>query len=234
MTTAIDIIKRAYKDINVLGTAETPTADMSADALDSLNGLLETWANETLMVYQLALENFPLVAGQATYTMGVGGNFNTSRPVTIDSAYVRWNSIDYPLSLVNTEQYDGIPLKSSPNQIPYVLYVDAGFPLTTLKLFQTPNDATAQIFIESRKEFTRFTSLTDTVLLPPGYVRALRYNLALELAPENGVQAHPLILRHASNAKKWLKRTNWQSLVQELDDALPIGRGYYDQSGNYV
>lgn len=234
MTTAIDIIKRAYKDINVLGSSETPTAEMSSDALDSLNGLLETWANETLMVYQLVLEPFNLVPGQSDYTIGVGGDFVTSRPVTIDSAYIHWNSLDYPLAIVTTDQYDQIPLKTSPNQIPYAMLVDAGFPFTTIKLFPVPNDATAQLFIESRKEFAVFTSLTQQVNLPPGYVRALRYNLALELAPENGVTVQPLILRHANNSKKWLKRTNWQPLVQDLSNDLPQGRGFYDQNGNYI
>lgn len=234
MTTAIDIIKRAYKDINVLGSSETPTAEMSSDALDSLNGLLETWANETLMVYQLVLEPFNLVPGQSDYTIGVGGDFVTSRPVTIDSAYIRWNSLDYPLALVTTDQYDQIPLKTSPNQIPYAMSVNAGFPLTTIKLFPTPNDSTAQIFIESRKEFTAFTSLPQQVNLPPGYVRALRYNLAIELAPENGVQPNPLVMRHASNAKKWLKRTNYQPLIMDLSNDIPQGYGAYDRNGNYI
>lgn len=234
MAKAIDIIRRAYMDINVIGSSEAPTASQASDALDSLNQLLDTWANESLMVYELVLENFNLVPGQSAYTMGPSGNFNTTRPVSVESAYVRWNGVDYPLSIVNTDQYDGIPLKTTPNQIPYVLYVDASYPLTTIKLFQTPNDSSAQIFMESRKPFTKFASLTGDVNMPPGYERALRWNLGLELCPENGVEAKPTLLRHANNSKKWVKRTNWEPLVQELDEALPTGRGYYDQNGNYV
>jgi hypothetical protein len=234
MTTAYEIITRAAKSLNILGSAEVLSAEDASDGLSSLNSLLQTWASETLMVYQLSLENFSLISGQNTYTIGTGGNFNTTRPVTVDSGYVRWNQIDYPLSIVNTDQYDGIPLKSSPNQIPYVLYVDAGFPLTTLKLFQTPNDNSAVIYLELRKPFTVFTSLTDVINMPPGYDRALQWNLALEIAPSFGIMPDPMTVRHAATSKKWLKRTNWQPLVQELDPAIPTGRGFYDQTGNYI
>jgi hypothetical protein len=234
VATAIDIIKRSFRSINVIGGSEDLTADMAQTGLDLLNAMLESWSNESLIVYQSTLLNFPLVAGQSNYTIGTGGNFNTTRPTTIDSGYIRWNTIDYPLSLINTDQYDGIPLKTSPNQISYALYVDAGFPLTTLKLFPTPNDATAQIFLEAKVPFMGFTSLTDPINMPPGYERALDRNLAIEIAPQYGVEPKLIIKMMASNAKKWLKRTNFQPLILELPDALPTGRGAWDQNGNYV
>jgi hypothetical protein len=234
MATAIEIIKRSLRSLNVIGGSEAPTAEMASNALDLLNAMLGSWSNENLLVYQTTLLNFPLVAGQSNYTIGTGGDFNTQRPTSFEGGYIRWNSIDYPLSFINTDQYDGIPLKSSPNQISYAIYVDAAFPLTTLKLYPTPNDATAVIYLEARIPFTEFTSLTDPINMPPGYERALDRNLALELAPEYGVQAQPRLVLMASNARKWLKRTNYQSLIMELPDALPFGRGAWDQNGNYV
>lgn len=233
MATAIQLITRALRSINVLGATEAPTADMASDGLSTMNDMLATWANETLMVYQIVLENFSLVAGQSDYTIGIGGNFNTDRPTSFNSAYIRWNSLDYPLAIVTVDQYDSIPLKTSPNQIPYAMYVDSGFPLTTIKLFPTPNDATAQIFIESRKPFTAFTSLTTQVNLPPGYDRAIYKNLAMDLAPEYG-GGSPELMQQASSSKKWLKRTNFFPLIMELSNDLPQGRGFYDQNGNYL
>lgn len=233
MTTALDIITRALKSLNQLGIDEVPSTDMTADAFDSLNDMLAAWGNETLMVYHLTLENFPLVAGQTIYTMGAGGNFNTARPVTVESAYIRWNQLDYPMQIVNTDQYDSIGLKSTPSQIPYLMQVDQQYPLTQLKMFPTPNDATARVFIESRKPFTQFTTLTDVVNLPDGYARALRYNLAIELVPEYGPPT-PALVQLAMSAKKWLKRTNFQPLIMSLPGALPQGFGYYDRNGNYL
>lgn len=232
-TTALDIIKRALRSLNQLGIDEIPSTDMTADAFDSLNDMLAAWGNETLMVYHFTLENFPLVPGQAIYTMGTGGNFNTARPVTIQNAYIRWNQLDYPLQIVNTEQYDSIGFKTTPSQIPYLMQVDQQFPLTQLKLFPVPNDGTAQIFIESRKPFTQFTTLTDPVNLPDGYARALRYNLAIELVPEYGPPT-PALIQLAMSSKKWLKRTNFQPLILNLPDSIPQGFGYYDRNGNYL
>lgn len=232
-TTAIKIITRALRALNVLGIDETPSADMASDGMDMLNEMLGTWSNQNLMVYQLTLEAFSLVPGQSDYTYGVGGNFNSSRPATVESAYIRWNSLDYPLALVTTDQYDQIPLKTSPNQIPYAMLVDPGFPLTTIKLFPVPNDSTAQIFIESRKPFTEFTSLTTPINMPPGYDRALIKSLAIEMIPEYG-GGNAALAMQAANARKWLKRTNFEPLVMELSNDLPQGRGFYDQSGNYI
>lgn len=234
MTTAIDIIKRTFRSLTTIGMSEVPTADMAQTALDILNDMLGTWSNSPLMVYQLTLLNFPLVAGQTTYTTGTGGNFNTARPTSIESGYIKWNSIDYPLSMVNTDQYDGIPLKSSPNQIPYAMLVDAGFPLTNIKLFPTPNDATARIYLEARVPLTEFATLTDVVNMPPGYVAALHRNLVLQLAEDYGKTPTLHMVNMASSARKWLKRTNYEPLVMELPDALPAGRGAWDQNGNYV
>jgi hypothetical protein len=234
MTTAIDIIKRSLRSINVIGRMEAPTAEMAADALDTLNDMLGTWSNETLLVFQNTLVNFPLVPGQNNYTIGTGGNFNIPRPTSIESGYIHWNNVDYPLSMINTDQYDGIPVKSSPNQIPYAMLIYPDFPLTTIKLFPTPNDSTAQLFLEIKNPFTEFVNLTDTVDMPPGYVNALYRNLSMELAPEYGVQLNPSISLMASNSKKWLKRTNYETLIMELPEELPTGRGAWDQNGNYV
>lgn len=235
MATAIQIITRAMRSINVLGSDETPSSEMASDAFDSLNDLLESWANEKLMIYQLVLEGFPLIVGQASYTIGPAGNFNTVRPISIDNAYIRWQGLDYPMGIVTTEQYDNIPLKTIATQMPCVMILDAGFPLSTIKMWPTPSDNTAQLFIESRKPFTAFTSYTDQVNMPPGYDRALRYNLAMELIPEYGiVNSSPQLARMAATAKKAIKRVNWSPPILEIDESIPQWGGYYDSKGNYL
>jgi len=70
MTTPIEIISRALKDIGALEAGEIPTPDASQDALDMLNDLIDQWSNEGMMVYNVTEIVFPLIAGQTQYTIG--------------------------------------------------------------------------------------------------------------------------------------------------------------------
>lgn len=233
--TAIQIITRALRSINVLGADETPSADMASDAFDSLNDMLAAWANERLMIYQLVLEGFNLTVGQASYTIGPAGDFSTVRPISVDNAYIRWQGLDYPVGIVTTEQYDNIPLKTIQTQMPCVMLLDPGFPLSTIKLWPTPADNTAQLFLESRKPFTEFTAYNQQVNMPPGYERALRYNLAMELIPEYGpVPSSAQLARMAATSKKAIKRVNWSPPILEIDESIPQFGGYYDSKGNFL
>jgi len=70
MTTPLDIISRALKDIGALEAGESPTADAAQDALDMLNDLVDQWSNEDMMVYNTTEIIFPLISGQVQYTIG--------------------------------------------------------------------------------------------------------------------------------------------------------------------
>ena len=70
MTTPIEIISRALKDIGALEAGEIPTPDASQDALDMLNDLIDQWSNEGMMVYNVTEIVFPVIAGQTQYTIG--------------------------------------------------------------------------------------------------------------------------------------------------------------------
>ena len=70
MTTPIEIISRALKDIGALEAGEIPTPDASQDALDMLNDLIDQWSNEGMMIYNVTEIVFPLIAGQTQYTIG--------------------------------------------------------------------------------------------------------------------------------------------------------------------
>jgi hypothetical protein len=220
MTTAINIIERALRTINVLGTDEPASADQASDGLDSLNDVLSAMSNEKLMVYEMVLENFPLIAAQASYTIGPSGNFNTTRPIAINNAYIRWSSLDYPLELITVEQYDGLTFKANTSEIPFGMYVNDGFPTTTLKFYPTPKSASASVYIESTKAFTAFASTATSVSLPPGYERLLRLLLAVDMMPEYGVK-NDQIIEMARDAKAWIKRTNTKPGVLNMDSALP-------------
>jgi len=73
MTTPIDIISRALKDIGALESGETATPDAAQDAFDMLNDLVDQWSNEEMMVFYKNEIVFPITPGQTQYTIGPGG-----------------------------------------------------------------------------------------------------------------------------------------------------------------
>lgn len=200
MSTALSIITKAMQKAGILTKSESPSADETADGLDMLNDMLSSWSNESLMIYARVTESFTLSGGTASYTIGSGATFNTSRPIEIVQAHVRQvgGNIDYPISMVSDEIYQGISDKTI-QSIPYMLNYTNAFPTATINLFPVPDQAFA-LYLTSQKELTQF-ALSDVVSLPPGWKRALIYNLAIELAPEYGQQVDSVTMKIANDAK---------------------------------
>ena len=207
MTTATQIIDRALKIAGVLGEGETATSEEAADGLVSLNDMVDSWNIERLAIYQIQEENFTLTIGDNSYTIGSGGDFNTTRPVKIENAFIRQNGNDYPVVIINNQAFDNITTKAVQSDLPDQLYYEPSFPLGTIHIYETPSAAN-DIYINSWKSLHSFSSLTTTLSLPPGYERALKYNLASELAPEYGMTLTAKAEQIATESKGRIKTLN--------------------------
>lgn len=77
-TTALDLVTSAMRSINALEAGETPSANDSSDALQTLNDLIDTWSADKLFVFSSNENLLTLVPGQYQYTIGnpVGGTFS--------------------------------------------------------------------------------------------------------------------------------------------------------------
>jgi len=205
-TSALDIITGAAKLLGVVFKSETLSADEANDGLVALNDMLDTWSNDNLITYAYTLESFNLT-GVATYTIGSGGVFNTSRPIDIATAVVRYASIDYPLQVISQEQYQlEIPIKSISYPIPQYLTYDNGYPLGTISIYAVPT-AGSTLRMLSNKPLTNISALTTTIDLPPGWKRALKNNLAIELAPEYGAEIPQSVIANAKTSLGAIKRS---------------------------
>ncbi len=186
------------KKIGVLTKSETPDADEAADGLVSLNALLSSWSNESLLVYSRVTESFTLSGGTGSYTIGTGQTLSTTRPVKIIEAHTSDGSTDTHMDIISDEVYNTIPVKTSQG-IPEFLNFSNAYPAATIRLYPVPGAAYTLTLVSEKPLVT--LALTDTLSLPAGWERALTYNLALEMAPEYGVQADPLIVATAREAK---------------------------------
>ena len=114
MATAATIINRALRLLGAISSGASADTDEMADGLIALNAMIDSWNNERLMIYAIQDESLTLVDGQASYTIGTSGNLNTTRPVSIEGAYVRASSLDYPVRILNEQlgpAAEGISIK---------------------------------------------------------------------------------------------------------------------------
>ena len=185
--TASSMIVRSLQMLGSVGLGATLTTAQQTDYLYALNSMLDSWSTERLLVYQLLQESLALTSGTASYTIGVGGAFNTTRPTKIsDPCFIRDSqNADYPhLTLLNEDQFGRIVLKSLTGSYPGYLFYDHAYSaagLATINLYPKPG-AGLTLFINSWKALQNFATITTAILLPPGYQRAIESNLAIEIA----------------------------------------------------
>lgn len=86
MSTVRDLVRDSLLTIGAIGSGENIPADAMADAIRSLNRMLGSWSVDGFLIYQYVREVFQLTAGKADYTIGLEGDFDTTRPVQISEA----------------------------------------------------------------------------------------------------------------------------------------------------
>lgn len=227
MTTARTIIERAYKKIGVLGAGQSLTAEEAQDGLIALNYLLESWSIEGGLVYTETEETFPLTSAQS-YTIGSGGDFDTTRPVNVKLVTVKQGTIDYTLDKYDQIQFGEISQKAL-SGIPTVYYYNGNQPLATISFYPKPDSVTS-CTIYSVKELARFATLDTDQTLAVGYGRALEFNLCIDLAPEHGITASPEIVKVANESKAaiFTANSNNDNNAMTVDEALTSSSSRFD------
>lgn len=232
----LELISSSMRLIGALDSGEVPTADEANDSLLVLNNMLDSWLAERLMAFSITIEEFPLVAGQQTYTMGPGGNFNTARPVKIDRMSVVWLSnpsqpLELPIPYLTDRDWQNVPVKNIQTSLPTMVYDDGNYPLRNLSFWGIPSQQ-VNTRIYSWQQLTQFPDLTTDINFPPGYAEALRYNLAFRLIAEMPGDYNPVMtqttLQLATDSLARVRIINAPIIEAFCDPAL-LGRGgYYD------
>lgn len=210
MTTSGELINSTMRLIGVLAEGETPTADMSNDALTAMNQMLDSWSTERLAVFSTQDQVFTWPAATISRTLGPSGDFVGNRPIALDdSTYFKDAStgISYGIQIINQQQYDGIAVKTVTSTYPQVLWLNMNMPDIEMFVYPVPTRALEWHFI-SVEELTQPADLYTDLVFPPGYLRAFRYNLACELAPEFGMEPSRQVQRIAMVSKRNIKRIN--------------------------
>lgn len=162
-----------------------------------------------------------------TISYTVPGDFAIARPVRITNAFTRITvgagnpeiqGLDYQIRIIPRDKYTALGLKGIAGPWPTDLYFDPTYPYGNLYFYPNPSMA-GQLHLWTDTLLSDFANLTDSVNLPQGYARAIKTNLAIELAAEYGKAVSPTLLQRAREAKNLVKSLN----------AIPAVEAFFDQ-----
>ncbi len=227
MTTALDIITGAYGLLGIYGVGSAIASQDAQLGLSVLNDMLDSWSNESLTTFATLEQSFTLVPGVQSYTIGVGGTLNMTRPIRIlegpGTAYVQdTNGNNYPVEVVPRDKWNMYSNRSMliTSDFPTILFYDNQYPLGIINVAPFPTIAYT-MFFDSYLQLADLSSLNTAISLPPGYAKALKTNLAGELHPYFAdSQLSPVVIAQAFESKGNIKRSNMRDVTAVFDDAI--------------
>lgn len=221
MTIASTILKGSLRLIGALGEGETPTSQMYSDSLTALNEFIDSLANSPLAIYSTQTQSFTWPANTTSRTLGPSGNFVGVSPVSLDEGthFEDSSGFSYGVHQIPESEYQLIPDKTITGTYPTRMFVNYTEPNVTIYVYPVPSVALTFKAV-SLLELTQPSTINTNLVIPSGYDRFFRYNLAVALAAEFGVEPSPSVQRIAMSTMRAVKRRNKADLTMSLPDAL--------------
>ncbi len=219
MVTA-DLIRATLRLIGAISSSEAPAADESMDALEALNMMLNSWGAVRFLSKNTQTITHTLT-GATSYTIGSGGDIDTIRPSAIFTAYYTLGGLDYPLQVLDYKTYSEIGTKNI-GAIPEYIVLKPDYPLSTIYVFPVGSGGVLTLSaVRPQVELNINDDVQD--IYPPEWIRAIKYNLAIEIAPEYGVTVAPEIVAIAKEAKDTVMRSMISIPKAKFDPLLNDG-----------
>ena len=234
MTTAAELINGSLRLLGVLAEGEEPSVAVMQDSIMAMNQMIQSWDTERLSVFSTQDQVFTWPAYTMSRTIGPTGDFVGNRPIEIDDAtYFKDPSsgLSFGIKIINQQQYDGIAFKTVTSTYPQVMWINNTFPDMEITVYPIPIKA-LEWHIISVETLTEVSSVATNLYFPQGYLRAFRYNLACELAPEFGVEPSPQVQRIAMSSKRNIKRVNFPGYLMAIPYPIVATRQRYNIYAN--
>lgn len=223
------LIKSSLRALGKLGVGESLDTTLSADALTALNILLNEWSGGETGIYARAEENFSLTASQGSYTWGSGANFDSARPTRLKKAWILSGGTRSPVKLRTEDQMADISSPATEGQ-PRQLSIRNGYPSATVTLYPVP-DSAYTLYLQSDKPLAQYAATTDQLNLPPEYEAALKWCLAVDLAPDYRAEVPATVAFRAREALDKLQALHREITPLDTDVLHSNGGGYRIDEG---
>ena len=251
MTKVRSLVEDALREAGVLGLGHTLSAEDYQSALRRLNFMLAEWQTTRHMLYKLENKNIEST-GASAYTIGPTGNIvYTIRPSKLYGAFFQVAnnliggdfstdfSSDFEVVITSNAGNTDIPLIILParedyNRIqqkrqsgdPCYCYYEPSMPNGTVYLWPVPPPGRISLVLTVLTPLQVLTSLNTEITLPPEYLSALHYNLAVRLALSHGRAENPGLAAQARNSRNVVKKANTQIPLLRMPERLPMGERY--------
>lgn len=212
-----------------------PSPEAISEVAEFLNQMLDSWNTMRNSIYALSDLTFNMTSGQYIYTIGPGANFNGPRPQKIQRMALIYETspqiLRLPIELIDVDEWSAIRVPNLPNAVPLKCYYDNGYSQSpggstgwgTLYFWPGPMSG-YQVEMWIWTALNSALGIGDTLYAPPGYARAITYNLASEILPLYPKRVTPereqQIIRVAKESKEWVDALNAPSPVTPIDQAV--------------
>ena len=247
------IIERALLEIGVVAGGETPEAHLLNEGMLQLREMLDAWSIEGLLSPGTEDYEIEFDADNISSVLTIGPVVDPSDPPSIKAA-------DIPFSIIhieygtNGETYPLYP-RSPANFLDDQQYFDGGYegspiyywyepdhPYGKIRLNSSPVSGESLTVTVKKYLISDGVGLTDNPQFLRGYERAIRLNLAVEMASSNGIkggQLSPLTIMNAKDSKVDLMAVNVQRKGQAKVELAALGNsrrlgGAYGEHHNRV
>lgn len=215
MATVGDVLSSALRLAGVLAAEESLSADQSENGIETLNELLAMWGTTRMSRSGNQQLTFTLIDESVTF--GTGGDVST-RIQGASSVIVRSGGLDYTLREISVDDYATIPMKST-GGTPEVFCLDNGYPLNTMRIYPVPS-AGMQLRVDAVVAMAEYSSVSDTVNLPPETRKALREALAVHFCAEYGIEPSAALIAMSLQSQAAMRRA-YRVPAARFDPALP-------------
>lgn len=181
----------------------TPSTTQRTNALQALNFMVTAWQADGMQVWCQKTGTYVLANAVNNPTIGPGGTINVARPMSIQQAWLRdttvTTNIDIPVVIIGREEYNLLSSKATTG-VPNVLFYDPEYDLPgansgvnakgRIYLWPTPDTAVAtqyDLYFVYTRPIQDFSVVGDSLDFPQEWLNAVKWGLALQLAPEYNV-----------------------------------------------
>lgn len=159
------------------------------------------------------------LGGGAYWNNGGVVSIVSGAPTTTNPGYV-----DLQLAIVTArEDYNRIALKGM-SSVPAGVFYDSAYPVGVLYFWPIPPAATYELHIFTKVTLPAVLDLTTDMTLPPEYVQALMYQMAVMLRPLFGLPSDPGLIGNARASLNAVRIANTQVPSLRMPPGLPRGR----------
>jgi len=201
MPTVLDFYGDALADVGAIQPNQTPSGSTLASTRRKFADMIRSWSVIRLRLFYVPEVPYQLVGGTGVYEIGPGGAQFDTTPVGVPpvSPYTRPNFIQSAQVIIGTARRWSLNILTRPqwevNQArgqtdpdgPLDLFYDFGHPKSTFNV--APKPGANQIMLVGQWNPLRIfvegeEALNVEDFYPEEYIAAMRYGLAIQLAPQ--------------------------------------------------